>query len=81
MSMQIPEYVLSCIDALEKAGFAAYCVGGCVRDAVLGLQPHDYDMCTSASPDEMKQVFHDRRLVLAGEKHGTVAVICSEGPV
>ena len=48
--MLIPEYVLTCLSALEKAGFPCYAVGGCVRDALLGLTPHDYDLCTAATP-------------------------------
>lgn len=79
--MQIPEYVAACMQALENAGFSAYCVGGCVRDAISGIAPSDYDLCTSASPAQMKQIFSDRSLVLAGEKHGTVAVVCPEGLV
>ena len=73
--MILPEYVRHCLDALEDAGFAAYCVGGCVRDACLGLTPHDYDICTSALPEETEAVFSHRKLVLAGKKHGTVGVV------
>jgi len=79
--MLIPEYVLACLNALERAGFPCYAVGGCVRDALLGLTPHDYDLCTAATPAQMKAVFCDRSLVLAGEKHGTVGVITPEGVV
>lgn len=73
--MQIPESVGFCIRALEQAGFTAYAVGGCVRDHCLGRQPDDFDLCTNAKPEEMEQVFADRPLVLAGKKHGTVAVV------
>ena len=73
--MYLPQHILSCIDALEASGFAAYAVGGCVRDACLGLTPHDYDLCTSALPEQIESVFSDRKLVLAGKKHGTVGVI------
>ena len=73
--MNLPEYVLECLDALENAGFAAYMVGGCVRDACLGLTPHDFDLCTSALPEQTEAVFANRRLVLAGKKHGTVGVV------
>ena len=79
--MLIPGYVQQCLEALENAGFACYCVGGCVRDALLGNTPHDYDLCTAATPEQMKSVFADRNLVLAGEKHGTVGVITTEGVV
>ena len=79
--MYLPEYIQNCIDLLENAGFAAYAVGGCVRDACLGLTPHDYDLCTSALPEQTEEVFRDYRLVLAGEKHGTVTVLTEGGPV
>ena len=73
--MVLPQYVTDCIQALEAAGFAAYCVGGCVRDDCLGLQPADFDLCTSALPEQTEAVFSDKQLVLAGKKHGTVGVI------
>ena len=73
--MVLPSYVRLCLDRLENAGFAAYAVGGCVRDSLLGLTPHDFDLCTSATPEQIRQVFSDYRLVLAGEKHGTVTVV------
>ena len=79
--MVLPNYVNQCIQRLEAQGFSAYAVGGCVRDALLGLTPHDYDLCTDATPDQLQQVFADHRLVLAGEKHGTVTVIIDHIPV
>ena len=79
--MFLPESIQTCMEKLENAGFAAYAVGGCVRDACLGLTPHDYDLCTSALPEQTRTVFQDYRLVLAGEKHGTVTVILDGEPV
>ena len=79
--MQIPPQVRACIDALEHAGFAAYLVGGCVRDACLGLTPHDYDITTSALPEQTEAVFADYRLVTAGKKHGTIGVVTDSGVV
>ena len=79
--MFLPEYVRQCMDALESRGFACYAVGGCVRDALLGLTPHDYDLCTDALPAETRAVFSERTLVLAGEKHGTIGVITDGGVV
>ena len=79
--MQLPDSILTCIRALEEAGFQAYVVGGCVRDACLGLKPHDYDMCTSALPEQTEAVFAGYRLVLAGKKHGTVGVVTDFGVV
>ena len=81
MSMDIPAYVGGCMEALEQAGFAAYAVGGCVRDALLGRTPHDFDLCTDARPEQTRAVFSGRPLVLAGEKHGTVGVVTPEGVV
>jgi tRNA nucleotidyltransferase (CCA-adding enzyme) len=72
--------VLFCIEKLEKAGYPTYAVGGCVRDACLGLKPHDYDLCTAATPDTTAAVFSDFPLVRAGEKHGTIGVVL-EGEV
>ncbi len=74
---EIPGDVRYLIRALENAGFEAYTVGGCVRDLLLGLKPHDWDICTSAAPDEIQRVFSSRRMNLAGLKHGTVSVIIS----
>ena len=79
--MKLPTYVTACLDALENAGFPAYAVGGCVRDAVLGKDPQDYDLCTAALPAQTQAVFQDHNLVLAGLKHGTVGVITSGGVV
>ena len=77
--MKLPSYVLECLNALEAAGYPAYAVGGCVRDACLGLQPHDYDICTAAVPQQTEAVFAGKKLVLAGEKHGTVGVVTAGG--
>ncbi|MBQ6889585.1 MAG: HD domain-containing protein [Oscillospiraceae bacterium] len=73
--MKLPQSVTNCIAALEQAGFEAWCVGGCVRDYLLGLAPQDFDLCTDATPEEMHRVFAPYPLVTAGEKHGTVGVI------
>ncbi len=73
--------MLPLLQRLEDAGFPTYAVGGCVRDWLLGLEPHDYDLCTAATPAEMKTLFADHRQVLAGEKHGTVGIITPEGVV
>ena len=80
-SMFLPETIVRILNALEGAGYAAYVVGGCVRDAYLGLTPQDYDLCTSALPEQTEAVFRDRKLVLAGKKHGTVGVVTEDGVV
>lgn len=79
--MYLPDSIAQILNALEKDGFAAYVVGGCVRDACLGLEPQDYDLCTSALPEQTEAVFRDRKLVLAGKKHGTVGVVTDSGVV
>lgn len=79
--MKLPENVGRLLQALEDAGYPTYAVGGCVRDHLLGLAPHDYDLCTAATPAEMRALFAQYRLVLAGEKHGTVGVITDDGVV
>ena len=79
--MYLPASIQNCIERLEAAGFAAYAVGGCVRDACLGLTPQDYDLCTSALPEQTERVFAGEKLVLAGKKHGTVGVVTADGVV
>ena len=73
--MFLPQPVAYCIGQLKNAGFESYCVGGCVRDALLGITPHDYDLTTRATPSQIAQVFSDHDLVRAGEKHGTIGVV------
>lgn len=68
------EYVRSCVDVLEKAGYEAFLVGGCVRDTLLGLTPHDYDLCTSAQPMQTAALFGGFSLDLTGAALGTVKV-------
>lgn len=71
----IPKPAQKLMIRLEHAGQECYLVGGCVRDALLGRVPVDLDFCTSALPEQMKDLFADYPLVLNGEKHGTVGVI------
>ena len=73
--MILPNSVSYCIAALNQGGFQAYCVGGCVRDSLLGLTPHDYDLCTDALPEQICEIFSGHTLVRAGEKHGTIGVV------
>ena len=79
--MMLPDYVNTCLEALENAGFPAYCVGGCVRDHLLGLTPNDYDICTAALPEQTEAVFSGYPLVLTGKQHGTVTVVMDGEPV
>lgn len=76
--MNIPKYVSDVLNRLEENGFSAYVVGGCVRDYLLGRPINDFDVATSALPEEMLEIFKDYRTVNNGIKHGTVAVV-SEG--
>ena len=62
------------LDALHGAGYAAYAVGGCVRDSLLGLTPHDWDLCTSARPEEVLKLFGEQRCIPTGLQHGTVTI-------
>lgn len=73
--MILPEAVQFCIRVLEEAGYSAYAVGGCVRDALLGLTPHDYDLCTDATPEKTACLFSGFSMVRSGEKHGTIGVV------
>ena len=72
----IPDYPKLIIDILNKNGFDAYIVGGCVRDNILGKMPDDYDITTNAKPEEIKKLF--KRTIDTGIKHGTVSVLFYE---
>ena len=73
MKIQLPEKVKVMIQTLEAAGYEAYAVGGCVRDSVLGRIPADWDITTSALPEQVKELFH--RTIDTGIEHGTVTVM------
>ena len=79
-SIYLPRDVIGLLQTLQSAGHTAYVVGGCVRDSLLGRTPGDWDICTSARPEEMRRRFADHQLILTGEKHGTVAVILHGKP-
>lgn len=78
--MEIPKYVGAVLQALESAGCEAWCVGGCVRDALSGRLPEDWDVATAARPEETLAVFGSRALP-TGLRHGTVTVKTEGGPV
>ena len=73
VEIKMPKGAEFIIRSLEKSGFEAYIVGGCVRDAVLGREPEDWDITTSARPEEVKSIF--RTTVDTGIEHGTVTVL------
>ena len=75
MRFEIPDGARRILQTLNSAGYEAYLVGGCVRDLLRGVEPHDWDICTSALPEETKRYFADRRVIETGLKHGTVTVM------
>lgn len=79
--MVLPENISRALDMLESAGHEAWVVGGCVRDSLMGIIPHDYDITTSALPTETEQVFAGYRLIETGLKHGTVTVLADGSPI
>ncbi len=76
-----PRAVGEIVERLENAGFAAYIVGGALRDALLGREAHDFDVTTSALPQEMEKVFEGFHVIATGLKHGTLTVIVDHFPV
>ena len=77
--IKLPEYVQNCIELLEESGFSAYAVGGAVRDSLIGVCPNDWDVTTSARPEETLEDFKDFRPIPTGIKHGTVTVLFDNG--
>ncbi len=80
-SKLIPDYVLSALEMLEKAGYEAYIVGGAVRDLILGRAPGDFDITTSATTSEVGYVFRDFKVIPTGILHGTVTVMINDTPI
>ncbi len=79
MNINLPKSTRFVLKTLQAAGFEGYIVGGCVRDALMGYEPHDYDITTSATPDEVKAIF--THTADTGIKHGTVTVIEDNTPI
>lgn len=73
MKINLPEKVKFIIETITAAGFEAYAVGGCIRDSILGREPNDWDVTTSATPQQVKALF--RRTIDTGIQHGTVTVM------
>lgn len=80
INVEVPAPVNYIIQELEKYGHEVYMVGGCVRDSVLGRKPHDYDICTSATPDEILKAFPDEEIIPTGLQHGTVTILINKEP-
>lgn len=79
MVLSLPPHVCACMEALEQAGYEAWAVGGCVRDLLRGVPPHDYDLATSAPPEDTLRLFP--RAVPTGLTYGTVTVVTPQGPL
>lgn len=81
IDINIPREVETALNILIGNGFEAYIVGGCVRDSLLGTAPNDWDITTSARPDEIKDCFQNYRTINTGLKHGTLTVLISGMPI
>ncbi len=79
--MQLSDSAAAILKRLEENGYEAYAVGGCVRDSLLGLPPHDFDICTAALPEQMLAVFSDVTCIPTGLQHGTVTVVWEGQPL
>ena len=79
MTIRMDEGAAELLDTLHRAGYAAYVVGGCVRDSLLGLTPHDWDLCTSALPQQGMELFGAEKCIPTGLQHGTVTVKQGDG--
>lgn len=77
--IDMPNGAALILDKLKRNGFESFCVGGCVRDSLLDLQPKDWDICTSALPEQVEEIFKDNRIIETGLKHGTVTIIMDDG--
>ena len=80
MEIKLPANVSKIINILESAGHEAYCVGGAVRDSIMGFTPEDWDITTSAKPHETQALFKDYKTIDTGLKHGTLTVIIDHKP-
>lgn len=79
--IHLPGRIEAVLSRLEQAGYASYVVGGAVRDCLAGRQPHDYDLCTAALPQQVEQLFADYDVIETGLQHGTVTILVEEKPI
>ena len=79
--VELPPRVLLLMEELERAGEEVYAVGGSLRDMLLGIEPHDFDLATSAPPERTAEIFSHRRVIETGMKHGTVTVLAEGDPI
>ena len=75
MNILMPSGAETIINRLYEYGYEAYAVGGCVRDALMGKAPDDWDITTNAEPQQVKDIFTDAKVIETGIAHGTVTVI------
>ena len=80
MEIKLPQNVATIINILQNAGHEAYCVGGAVRDSLMGFTPEDWDIATSAKPNETTELFKNYKTIDTGLKHGTLTVIIDHKP-
>ena len=80
LKIEIPSGANEIIHSLQNNGYEAFLVGGCVRDSILGRPIHDYDITTSATPDEMMKIFKDKRIIETGLQHGTITIVIDGEP-
>ncbi len=78
MKINLPPKVRYIINKIYQNNYEAYIVGGCVRDAILGFEPNDYDITTSASPNTIQEIFKDFKCIETGIEHGTVSVLMED---
>ena len=79
--MEISQGAKIALELLHKAGYEAYLVGGCVRDLIMKIPAHDYDITTNATPEEMKKVFFGYTTIETGIKHGTITFLYNKEPI
>lgn len=78
--INLPSAVCLILDKLNSNGFGGYIVGGCVRDSLMGIEPHDWDICTSALPQQIMDLFSDCKIIPTGLQHGTITIVIDSIP-
>lgn len=81
LNVKLPIEVMIALEILDNNGYMSYIVGGCVRDCIIGIEPHDYDIATPALPNEIKKIFSQFKTVDTGIKHGTITVLINNIPL
>lgn len=79
IKIDIPDYARDIIERLNEHGYEAYVVGGCVRDRLIGREPNDWDITTSALPQQVKKLFG--KTIDTGLQHGTVTIMVGKEPI